>query len=77
MSTLRGPSWNGSGPGGQGMSICVSSVTRARCKASASGTAKVYGKVLTAFKNGNVYVTVSTAKNPKGEIRGQIAPALG
>ena len=31
------PSWNGSGPVGQGMSICVSSVTRARWMESASG----------------------------------------
>ena len=41
ISTLRGPSWNGAGPGGQGMSIWVSSVTRARCRASAPWAAKL------------------------------------
>ena len=42
------------------------------CKSGAHGTAKVSGKVVKAIQSGSAYVNVHTAKNPAGEIRGQI-----
>jgi ABC-type nitrate/sulfonate/bicarbonate transport system substrate-binding protein len=63
--------------GGPGQSTPAKLRLCAPCRAGASGTAKVYSSLLTAFKQSGVFVTVSTAKNPKGEIRGQIAANLG
>src|SRR5258707_9695546 len=62
MSTLRGPSSNGAGPGGHGMSMCVSSVTRPRCRASASGARESF------------MPAVSRKSAPKG--RGRRLPAV-
>ena len=42
------------------------------CKTGAHGTAKVTKEVVTALEKGEAYVNVHTAKNPAGEIRGQI-----
>ena len=42
------------------------------CKSGASGTATVPAAVLKAFPKHLLYVNVHTAKNPAGEIRGQL-----
>lgn len=43
------------------------------CTSGATGTATVNSAVLSAFKKHLLYVNVHTAKNPNGEIRGQLA----
>jgi hypothetical protein len=43
------------------------------CKSPVKGTAKITGALMTAFKKHDLYVNVHTAKNPNGEIRGQLA----
>jgi hypothetical protein len=43
------------------------------CKSGASGTATVSAAVLKAFPKHLLYVNVHTAKNPAGEIRGQLS----
>jgi NitT/TauT family transport system substrate-binding protein len=47
------------------------------CGPNASGTATVYSALRTAFKQNGTFVTVGTAKNPKGEILGLIKASLG
>jgi hypothetical protein len=42
------------------------------CKSGQSGTAKVTAAVVKAFPKHKLYVNVHTAKNPAGEIRGQL-----
>ncbi len=42
------------------------------CKSGVSGTATVTSAQIAAMKKGTTYVNVHTAKNPNGEIRGQI-----
>jgi hypothetical protein len=42
------------------------------CKAGQSGTATVSAAAVAAIKKGQAYANVHTAKNPGGEIRGQI-----
>ena len=43
------------------------------CAATSAGTVKnVSAAAIKALKNGDTYVNVHTAKNPDGEIRGQI-----
>ena len=42
------------------------------CRSGARGTAKVNARTVTALLSGGAYVNVHTAKNPAGEIRGQI-----
>jgi hypothetical protein len=43
------------------------------CRSGARGTAKLNAKTVTALLAGAAYVNVHTAKNPAGEIRGQVA----
>jgi hypothetical protein len=43
------------------------------CASGASGAASLSPAVMTAFKKHLLYVNVHTAKNPNGEIRGQLA----
>ena len=45
----------------------------APCKSGVSGTATLTTALKTAFKKHLLYVNVHTAKNPNGEIRGQLA----
>jgi CHRD domain len=44
------------------------------CKSGMHGTATLKPAILKAIMSGGAYVNVHTAKNPNGEIRGQIAP---
>ena len=46
------------------------------CKSPVSGTAKVTAAVIKALESGNTYVNVHTAKNPGGEIRGQVKGSM-
>ena len=48
--------------------ICASA-----CKSGVTGTATITPALKTAFKKHLLYVNVHTAKNPAGEIRGQLA----
>jgi len=43
------------------------------CRSGARGSAKVDAKTITALLGGSTYVNVHTARNPAGEIRGQIS----
>ena len=43
------------------------------CTASSAGTVMVSAAVVKALPGKNTYVNVHTAKNPGGEVRGQIA----
>jgi CHRD domain len=43
------------------------------CKSGKTGTATISATLQTAFKKHLLYVNVHTAKNPNGEIRGQLA----
>jgi hypothetical protein len=43
------------------------------CKSGLTGTATLTQAEITAFKKHLLYVNVHTAKNPNGEIRGQLA----
>ena len=43
------------------------------CNSGAAGTVTVTASEITAFKKHLLYVNVHTAKNPNGEIRGQLA----
>jgi len=47
-----------------------------RTVSPASGTSTLSKAEIGKLVSGNAYVTVLTAKNPKGELRGQVAPAL-
>lgn len=45
----------------------------APCKKGQTGTSMISAALITAFKKHLLYVNVHTAKNPNGEIRGQLA----
>jgi hypothetical protein len=42
------------------------------CKNGQSGTVKITSAIETALESGGTYVNIHTAKNPAGEIRGQL-----
>jgi hypothetical protein len=46
------------------------------CKSPASGTARVTAAVAKMLSGGGTYVNVHTAKNPNGEIRGQVKSSM-
>jgi hypothetical protein len=46
------------------------------CKTGISGTAKLTAAEIKSMKAGATYVNVHTAKNPNGEIRGQITMTM-
>ncbi len=48
----------------------------APCTSPASGTATVTSAVMKQMEHGTAYVNVHTAKNPNGEIRGQIKESM-
>jgi hypothetical protein len=45
-----------------------------KCKSGIHGTVTLTAATLKAVTHGGTYVNVHTAKNPNGEIRGQVAP---
>jgi len=59
---------------GKAGNVVVPLCAGTKCKSGVHGTATLTAAVLKAVKNGGAYVNVHTAKNPNGEIRGQITP---
>lgn len=57
-------------PGAVAVALC------GPCTSGASGTGTVTAAQLASMKSGGTYVNVHTAKNPNGEIRGQITVAM-
>jgi hypothetical protein len=49
----------------------------ADCKSGLTGTATVSASLLATIKKHGTYVNVHTAKNPNGEIRGQVVAKAG
>jgi hypothetical protein len=62
------------GKAGKAGNVVVPLCAGTKCKSGVHGTATLTPAVLKAVKNGGAYVNVHTAKNPNGEIRGQITP---
>jgi hypothetical protein len=62
------------GKAGKAGGVVVPLCAGAKCKSGVHGTATLSAAILKAVKTGGAYVNVHTAKNPNGEIRGQIAP---
>ncbi len=54
-------------PGGVIVPLCGTN-----CKSGISGSTKVSASVMKALNGADAYVNVHTAKNPNGEIRGQV-----
>ena len=61
--------------GRRGVAGAVSVSLCGPCRSGATGRATVTGPALAALESGRAYVNVHTARNPGGEIRGQI-PAI-
>jgi len=61
------------GKAGKAGNVVVPLCAGATCKSGVHGTVTLKAAVLKALKAGGTYVNVHTAKNPAGEIRGQIA----
>ena len=74
-TTLSGPA-NAAhihlGKTGKAGNVVVPLCAGATCKSGVHGTVTLKAAVLKALKSGGTYVNVHTAKNPAGEIRGQI-----
>ena len=62
------------GKAGKAGNVVVPLCAGTKCKSGVHGTATLTAAVLKAVKSGGAYVNVHTAKNPNGEIRGQITP---
>jgi hypothetical protein len=58
------------GPAGESGPVLVALCTP--CKSPSNGTVKLTRAQLSAIAGGKAYVNVETAKNPGGEIRGQV-----
>lgn len=63
------------GKSGKAGNVVVPLCAGATCKSGVHGTVTLKPAVLKAFKARGTYVNVHTAKNPAGEIRGQIVVA--
>lgn len=63
------------GKAGKAGNVVVPLCAGATCKSGVHGTVTLKAAVLKALKAGGTYVNIHTAKNPAGEIRGQIAAA--
>jgi hypothetical protein len=61
------------GKAGKAGNVAVPLCAGATCKSGIHGTVTLKAAVLKALKAGGTYVNIHTAKNPAGEIRGQIA----
>ena len=61
------------GKAGKAGNVLVPLCASKTCKSGVHGTAKLTAAALKALKAGGLYVNVHTAKNPAGEIRGQLA----
>lgn len=59
--------------GAKGKSGAIVVPLCAPCTSGATGTATISASLLADFKKHLLYVNVHTAKNPNGEIRGQLA----
>jgi CHRD domain len=61
------------GKAGKAGDVVVPLCAGATCKSGIHGTVTLKPAVLKALKAGGTYVNIHTAKNPAGEIRGQVA----
>jgi hypothetical protein len=61
------------GKAGKAGNVLVPLCAGAKCKSGVHGTATLTAAVLKAVRSHGAYVNVHTAKNPNGEIRGQLA----
>jgi hypothetical protein len=62
------------GKAGKAGNVAVPLCAGSKCKSGIHGTVTLTASVLKAVTHGGAYVNVHTAKNPNGEIRGQITP---
>jgi hypothetical protein len=62
------------GKAGKAGNVAVPLCAGSKCKSGIHGTVTLTASVLKAVAHGGAYVNVHTAKNPNGEIRGQITP---
>jgi Cu/Zn superoxide dismutase len=60
---------------GKAGNVAVPLCAGATCKSGVHGTVTLKAAVTKALKAGGTYVNIHTAKNPAGEIRGQVAAA--
>jgi invasion protein IalB len=60
------------GKAGKPGNVVVPLCAGATCKSGIHGTVTLKAAVLKALKAGGTYVNIHTAKNPAGEIRGQV-----
>jgi CHRD domain len=61
------------GKAGKAGNVLVPLCASPKCKSGVHGTATLTAAMVKSLKAGGTYVNVHTAKNPNGEIRGQIA----
>jgi hypothetical protein len=64
------------GKPGKAGNVVVPLCANAKCKSGVHGSATLTAAVLEALTTDGLYLNVHTAKNPNGEIRGQVARLL-